>query len=259
MIDNKYKQIWLPQVSSPFNLILDKLGEEGVEYELKNVNPNHLLPSQAFVFSDNVNYFDDKSEPIWVSNDNVVIDGNSRLINRLVNNRNIDIIKINLSHRDSCRVLNKILDIIEYDSKITEEGGGMINDNILSMIENDDNIIKTFNGNKQTLIGYRKNEINETSSVGNFFLLTPIEGYVKYEIIFENLLDTNDIGIDFKSSQNPIDVLCKIWFPNINFDEISTNNNIDANKLKNKVITEKAKKFGFDGIKYGEKLVQGLK
>jgi hypothetical protein len=259
MIDNKYKPIWLPQVSSPFSIILDKLGDEGIGYELMNVNPNQLLPSQPFVFSDDVNYFDDNNDPIWASNDMKVIDGHSRLVNKLQNNKNIDIIKIGLSHKDACRVLNKIQDIIEYDDKLKNETDDTFNNNdISSLIENDDNG-NSFEGNKKTLIGYRKNEINETSGVGNFFMLTPTEGYGKYEIEFENLLDTSELGLVFKSGQNPVDILCKVWYPNINFDELSNKNSVDVNKLKNKAIVAKAKKYGFDGIKYGEKLIQGLK
>ena len=90
-------------------------------------------------------------------------------------------------------------------------------------------------------------------------MLNPIDGYSKYEIDFDNLLDTNALGVTYKDSQDPTDILAKIWFPNINFEKISEQYNMASVNLKNKAIAERAMKMGYDGIKYGDKLIQGLK
>jgi hypothetical protein len=95
--------------------------------------------------------------------------------------------------------------------------------------------------------------------VGNFFVLNPIDGFSKYQIDFDNLLDTNELGVAYKDSQDPVDIVAKMWFPHINFEKISSQYNADSKNLKSKAIAEKAKQLGYDGVKYGDKLIQGLK
>ena len=67
------------------------------------------------------------------------------------------------------------------------------------------------------------------------------------------------MGVEYKESQVPVDVLVKIWFPHVNFEKIAEKHNTTPENIKNKAVSEKAKKMGYDGIKYGEKLLQGLK
>jgi len=67
------------------------------------------------------------------------------------------------------------------------------------------------------------------------------------------------LGVAYKDSQTPTDILAKIWFPNVNFEKISKQYNLSSDNLKNKAIAEKAMKMGFDGIKYGDAIIQGLK
>ena len=54
MIDMRYKPRFLPQVSAPYEIVLQKLEEEGVKYELVEVDPNDLEASQGVTFSDEV-------------------------------------------------------------------------------------------------------------------------------------------------------------------------------------------------------------
>jgi hypothetical protein len=181
-----------------------------------------------------------------------------------------------MEFKDLCRLLNKIQDIYDFskqtdleettaneyindyneiDSDQTENDVKLPLNDFLNKIEEDNNIEV---GEEEVIIGYRKNPINSKSVVGNFFYLKPVAGYIKYEISFSNLLDTNNLGINYKDSQNPIDVLAKNWFPHINFKSLSEKYNTTEEKLKNKTIAEKAKLLGFDGIKYGDSYLQGI-
>ena len=76
---------------------------------------------------------------------------------------------------------------------------------------------------------------------------------------FENLLDTDDFGIHYKEGQIPAEMLAKAWFPHVNFEKLSEEYSVPALSLKNKAIAEKARTLGYDGIKYGDTLIQGLK
>jgi hypothetical protein len=276
MIDMRYKPRFLPQVSAPYTIMLQKLDDDGVDYDIVEIDPNELEPLQGITFSDeveNVNLND--MNPIWMSNNNKVLDGHHRMVRGLLDNKKLKAIRINLNEKDAARVLNKIHDIYEYeqahgmeettnDEVINDENqasAGVSQSEFLASLEEDNMTIQQekSEGNEKTIIAYRKEPIKKNSVVGNFFTLNPIDGFTKYQIDFDNLLDTNELGVTYKDGQQPVDILAKIWFPHINFEKISSQYNTDSNNIKSKAIAEKAMKLGYDGVKYGDKIIQGLK
>jgi len=287
MIDMRYKPSFLPQISMPYDLVLDKLDDDDIKYELIEIDPNDLNPLQGITFSDEISNINlDDSKPIWISDELNVIDGHHRYVLALQNNLKLKAVKIYMNHKDSCRLLNKIQDIYEYEKAqnleefegINEIGAQQNNINteneidsdlsrsdkthtFLSMLEEENSEEESENEikNSKNLVGYRKDPINENSVIGNFFLVKPIQGFDKYEIDFENLLDTNELGLTYKKDHEPVDILAKIWFPNINFEKLGESYDTEPINLKNKAITEKAINMGYDGIKYGDTLIQGLK
>jgi hypothetical protein len=277
MIDMRYKPRFLPQVSAPYDIILEKLDEEGVDYNLVEIDPDELEPSQGITFSDEVDGVKlDDMNPIWVSNNNKILDGHHRWVKAMQGGIPLKAIQIDLNDKDACRLLNKIEDIFEYEQAHNVEevvNNDVINDEnnpdnnytdqkeFLTALEEDNAEIQAEkpSANAQSVIAYRKEPIRENSVVGNFFTLEPLNGFSKYQIEFENLLDTNALGVTYKDSQQPVEIMAKIWFPNVNFDKLAEKYSVDALNLKNKAIAEKAMKMGYDGIKYGDKLIQGLK
>jgi hypothetical protein len=273
MIDMRHKPYHLPQINAPADIVIKKLKEEGVDYDYVRVNPNDLNTSQGFTFSDGVyNAELDDKNPIWLDEDNNVLDGHHRWVKSLSNNDLIVAVRIKMNNKDACRLLNKIQDIFEYDEQLKMEEvvaqdvinasqGYTAESQFLKSLEEDNAGIQAEKPSKndQILIGYRKEPIRQNSVIGNFFTLTPMEGFSKFQIDFENLLDTNDLGIHYKDGQVPAEVLAKVWFPNINFEKLSEEYNTPSINLKNKAIAEKAIRLGYDGIKYGDTLVQGLK
>lgn len=271
MIDMRYKPHFLPQVHAPYDIVMQKLDEEGVGYTNVEIDPNELTPLQGIVFSDDVGGVSvEDNKPIWISSDLQVIDGHHRMVRALLDELPIKAIMINGNYKDSCRILNKIQDIYEYEESqgLEEvESQGAINfyqddeNQFLNNLEEDNISLQneTPTKNEKTVIGYRLKPIKESSTIGNFFTLKPVDGYNKYEIDFENLLDTNSLGVTYKDGQEPVDILAKSWFPHINFEKLSTQHNTDSINLKMKAVSEKAMKMGYDGIKYGNSIIQGLK
>jgi len=276
MIDMRYKPRFLPQVSAPFDIVLQKLDDDGVGYETTEVDPNELQPSQGITFSDEVGHVNvDDMNPIWISNDMKVLDGHHRMVRALLDNIKIKAVKIDLNDKDASRVLNKIQDIYEYEQSSNMEevvgqdvinsdnqiNSGVSDSEFLSSLEEDNLAVQTEtpSANQQSIIAYRKEPIKENSIVGNFFTLKPVKGFDKYQIDFENLLDTASLGVTYKDGQQPVDILAKSWFPHVNFEKLSEQYNSPSINLKNKAIAEKARKMGYDGIKYGDTLIQGLK
>lgn len=275
MIDMRYKPYFLPQVHMPYDIVLQKLRDEDVDYELLQINPNELKAMQGITFSDDVGKVDtSKEKPIWVGDDMSILDGHHRWVRALLDDVEIVVVKIKRNPKDACRLLNKIQDIYEYEQATqveevvsqdqinfdNDQKGGVSDAEFLAVLEeNNAEIRDEKDGNPQKLVAYRKDPINDNSVVGNFFLLTPQNGYDKYQIEFDNLLDTNALGISYKDGQQPVDILSKIWFPNINFEVLAESQETSSINIKNKAIAEKAMKMNYDGIKYGDTLVQGLK
>ena len=276
MIDMRYKPRFLPQVNAPFDIVLKKLDEEGIGYNIVEVDPNDCDPSQGVTFSDEVEKVNvDDMNPIWMAENNKILDGHHRMVRALLDAQKLKAVKLDLNEKDAARVLNKIQDIYEYEqaSNVEEVVGqdaintdnqidsGISDSEFLSSLEEDNLAVQTETPsvNQQSIIGYRKEPIKENSVVGNFFTLKPVEGYDKYQIDFENLLDTGSLGVTYKDGQQPVDILAKSWFPHVNFEKLSEQYNTPSINLKNKAVAEKATKMGYDGIKYGDTLIQGLK
>jgi hypothetical protein len=284
MIDMRYKPRFLPQMSAPFDIVLEKLDEEGVGYELMELNPSEndgINVSQGVVFADEIEKVNtNDNNPIWIADDNdgnmIICDGHHRYFKSFFDNKPLKAVHIKLNDKDASRILNKIQDIYEYEQAhnmeeivnndvINDENGNDIiytdRKEFLTALEEDNTDIQEEKPsvNPQSIIAYRKEPIKENSVVGNFFTLNPIDGFNKYQIDFDNLLDTNALGVTYKDSQQPTDILAKIWFPHINFEKLSEQYNMTSENLKNKAITEKAMKMGYDGILYNNKLLQGLK
>ena len=284
MIDQRFKPKHLPQVNAPYKHVLKALKEEGIKYLIQEVNPKSLKPSQGIVSLDKISEIDEKNmKPYWVSDDNTVLDGHHRHGKALAHEMpKVKIIKIKLSTKDAIRALNKIQDIYEYQTSqqnlepITTEGlsqdtlNNMEDRDFLGFLESqllDDptqeilhsgvEIVDT-KKNKKKLSAYRKNDLSEESEAGNFFAVKPIDGYMKYDIEFDNLLDTNDFGLTYNNEEPPTKKLALIWFPNMDFNALAQKLGGDELKIINRAISEKAKKMGFDGIKYGDIIIQGL-
>lgn len=271
MIDMRYKPRHLPQVNAPFTKVASELDNEEVGYEEVEMKPEDLNPMQGVVLANEVGGFNDEEmDPIWISKDNDVIDGHHRWVRKLMAKEPIQCYKIDLNGRDGARVLNKIQDLYEYEQQqgmeevvlqdvINDENDqetGIESQDFLSMLESD---LQLPEGNAVNLVAYRKEPIKENSAVGNYFVLEPSEGFSKYQIEFDNLLDTEQLGLNCDGDCSPVETVANAWFPHVDFDKFSEESGVPAENLKNKAIAEKANKMGYDGIKYGGTLLQGLK
>ena len=268
------KPKYLPQISAPFEFIVDGLAKENVVYKDVTLMPDEILPSQSISFLDTIEIDKNKEmDHIWLAGEtdeeNTVIDGHHRWVDCLGSNTPIRAIKIQANQKDACRVLNKIQDIYEYQKSVSLEEISTNFQNFndrndkdtndwLGTITEESKEINSEKKNPKTIVGYRDKPINENSVVGNFFSLNKLDRCDKYEIEFENLLDTKDLGVDYKDGQIPTDVLVMLWFPSIDFNGLSEKYNTSVENLKNKAISEYSRKMGYDGIKYGDIMVQGF-
>lgn len=262
MFDIRYKPKSLPQISAPYSHVLKTLESQNINYRPVSVDPNRLIPSQGIVFLDKIgNFTDTDNYPIWISKDLHILDGHHRYAKSLYNNSKIKCILVDLVAQDAARELNKIQDIYNYQSQIDleNETKPIRFKDVLSDFSLDSGNTLTKGMKIDKIIGFRNKEVNENSQIGNFFLLKePNDTYHKYELSFQNVFNTNDLKITFSKDQYPIKILANIWFPNLDFEKLSKKTNIPVNKLIGRAVAEHGKDLGFDGIIYGDIMIQAF-
>jgi len=284
MNSNPVKPDSLPQINSaPFKYMIDGLKKNGVGYKKVKVNGSELKPMQGVIIMDKVSEIDPLNlKPIWLANNNSVLDGHHRLASSITHNVPITGIRVNLCPEEAIEMLKKIQELYKYeknetlDEVIAQDQINAMNEphdinelSFLAALEAEikldddgnkevlhgDNVI---NSKKKTVKAYRKDPIKVDSKSGNYFSLKPVEGYRAYSIQFDNLLDTNDMNIIYHGEKNPVMVLSKYWFPHVDFEKISRRLGTSPEALANRAVAEKARSMNFDGVKYGDIMVQGL-
>ena len=272
-IFRKSKQ--LPNIKIPYTEVVEELSRNGIHHKLISIDPNALKPIHSILVGGINESDEDNDEPIYISDDHSVLDGHYKLANALMKKKPyIKAVKLFLNVDDASNILNNIQNFSEYRGKKeleeveaqdyinseNETDTGSSYDEFLGSLD-DKSMIKDkapynlLEKKGEKIVGYRNSPINEKSNVGNFFLLEPQEGFNKYEIEFDNLLDFSDLKSKY---DNPLEYLANIWFPHIDFNELSVKYGIPSINLINKAIADKAIKMGFDGILYGN-MVQALK
>lgn len=261
-MDYNYKPKYLPQISAPYSILFSELKKEGIGYKVCGVDLSEITPTQGLVFSDKINNIQsDNLKSIFLSKENKIVDGHHRYASAISSDlKKIKSIIIDLPFMEAIRVLNRIQDIYDYEIKLKNDIDENKKKSFLHFLEleNED---KRYRGKTKKIKGYRATPINYDSKIGNFFMLQNPDDKIKYEfeIEFESLLDTDELDINFIKSETPPMTLSKFWFPNINFSKIADEYDVHIDIIINRAIAEKAMKFGYDGIKYGDILLQALK
>lgn len=247
----------LPQIKAPIPKIIEILERDGIEVTPRNSDCNSLIPMQNFVFLDKLSNIDAGIDikPIWVSNDNHILDGHHRYALALSKEEPIDQLVIGLPKNMAVRMLNKAQDYYDY-GRLTNQESDASSDFINNLIANAQNSKAT--PTSKQLKAYRAVPIKENSRIGNFFMVNNENNGNPFDLSFDNLLETDNMGIIFDRGDNPIFRLANIWYPNLDFDKLSAENKISKEKIVSRLVAETAKKHGYDGIKYGDKLIQGF-
>jgi hypothetical protein len=109
--------------------------------------------------------------------------------------------------------------------------------------------------NKKALLLYKNRPIDQKAKTGDFLNQTKEKGLKhEYNVDFDNLYEIDDNEIN--KYKTPIDCILEKWFNGMNLKEESVKNLMTQEVYAYRIINEKAKKLGYDGIKYGSKLVQ---
>lgn len=281
-------EIWLPQVKQEnINEILQELEDIGIIVKSVLIGPSYLKPLQKKVSKpiidelNNVVDNDGYLPKIWVDANNNILDGHHRsyVYQSRPDIDKVECYKIFLNSKDACRILNRIQDKILFKKEynITEP-------NTYNTFDPLQREIKNINRPKAQYFGKEaEQEIQEeknltfddvTNKTCTLFSVRPFDkgnksgfimsftkdkGYDKeYEILFDKLLNVPKEEMDL---YEPF-YLAGMYMldPNFEKDPVKIKKMAsDVNKVYAEFIKDRlngfAKRAGYDGINFGDKLM----
>lgn len=287
---NNVSEIWLPQVKEEnIDEILQEMKDGGIIVKSVMIEPSYLKPLQKKVMKSKIDSIngaidnDDYLPKTWVDANNNILDGHHRVY-AYQSRPDIDKVecyKIFLNSKDACRILNKIQDRIEFKKEYnitnssTFSNVNPIEKEIKSVDVVDDakylgkdkeQDVKSLQDKltfddvtNKTCTLYSVRPFDKGNTSGFIMSFTKDKGYDKeYEILFDKVLHVPAEEMDL---HDPFYLAgMYILDPNFEKDPImikkmaSDVNQVYAHFIKNR-LNGFAKRAGYDGINFGDKLM----
>ena len=286
---NTAQPIWLPQVKDDnVDEILQELKDSGIIVKKVMVEPSYLKPLQKKVMKskiDDINRVIDNDEYLpksWVDANNNILDGHHRVY-AYQSRPDIDRVecyKVFLNSQDACRLLNKIQDRIEFKREF-----GITSPSTFNILDPIEKVMSSVSRPQAKYLGADKEQEQEevsdkltfddvTNKVVTLYSVRPFDkgntsgfimsftkdkGYDKeYEILFDKLLN---VPVEQMDLYDPF-YLAAMYILDPSFEKDSGKIKkmaSDVNKVHAEFIKDRlngfAKRAGYDGINFGDKLM----
>ena len=287
---NNVSEIWLPQVKEEnVNEILQEMKDGGIIVKSVMIEPSYLKPLQKKVMKpkiDEINNVIDNDGYLpkaWVDANNNILDGHHRVYayQSRPDIDKVECFKIFLNSKDACRILNKIQDRIEFKKEYGITNSSTFNN--INPIEKEIKSVELVDDAKYlgkdkeqetkslqdkltfddvtnkacTLYSVRPFDKGNTS--GFIMSFTKDKGYDKeYEILFDKVLH---VPAEEMELHDPF-YLAAMYILDPKFEKDPTMikkmasdvNQVYAHFIKNR-LNGFAKRGGYDGINFGDKLM----
>jgi hypothetical protein len=287
---NNVSEIWLPQVKEEnIDEILQEMKDGGIIVKSVMIEPSYLKPLQKKVMKSKIDEInsvidnDDYLPKTWVDANNNILDGHHRVY-AYQSRPDIDKVecyKIFLNSKDACRILNKIQDRIEFKKEYNITNSSTFSN--VNPIEKEIKSVDVVNDAKylgkdkeqevkslqdkltfddvtnKTCTLYSVRPFDKGNTSGFIMSFTKDKGYDKeYEILFDKVLHVPAEEMDL---HDPF-YLAGMYILDPNFEKdpamikkmASDVNQVYAHFIKNR-LNGFAKRAGYDGINFGDKLM----
>jgi hypothetical protein len=286
---NTAQPIWLPQVKDDnVDEILQELKDSGIIVKKVMVEPSYLKPLQKKVMKskiDDINRVIDNDEYLpksWVDANNNILDGHHRVY-AYQSRPDIDRVecyKVFLNSQDACRLLNKIQDRIEFKKEF-----GITSPSTFNILDPIEKVMSSMSRPQAKYLGADKEQqqqevsdrltfddvtnkavtlysvrpFDKGNTSGFIMSFTKDKGYDKeYEILFDKLLN---VPVEQMDLHEPF-YLAAMYILDPSFEKDSGKIKkmaSDVNKVHAEFIKDRlngfAKRAGYDGINFGDKLM----
>lgn len=285
---NSVSETWLPQIEdSNINEILQELKDNGIIVKSVLIEPNYLKPLQKRVSKskiDELNQMVDNDEylpKVWVDANNNILDGHHRayIYQSRPDISKVECFKVFLNSNDACRILNRTQDKIDFrkEYNITEPNTYSTFDPLQREIKNINQPKAQYFGKEgeqeiqeerdltfddvtnKTCTLYSVRPFDKGNKSGFIMSFTKDKGYDKeYEILFDKLLNVPKEEMEL---YDPF-YLSAMYILDPEFEKdpsIIKKMASDVNKVYAEFIKDRlngfAKRAGYDGINFGDKLM----
>ncbi len=285
---NSVSETWLPQIEDGnINEILQELKDNGIIVKSVLIEPNYLKPLQKRVSKskiDDLNQMVDNDEylpKVWVDANNNILDGHHRayVYQSRPDISKVECFKVFLNSNDACRILNRAQDKIDFrrEYNITEPNTYSTFDPIQREIKNINQPKAQYFGKdseqetqkekdltfddvtNKTCTLYSVRPFDKGNKSGFIMSFTKDKGYDKeYEILFDKVLNVPKEEMDL---YEPF-YLSGMYILDPNFEKdpsMIKKMASDVNKVYAEFIKDRlngfAKREGYDGINFGDKLM----
>jgi len=281
-------EVWLPQIEEDnINEILQELKDNGIIVKSVLIEPTYLKPLQKKVSKfkiDEINQKVDSDEylpKVWVDANNNILDGHHRayVYQSRPDISKVECFKIFLNSNDACRILNRTQDKIDFkrEYNITEPNTYSTFDPLQREIKNINQPKAEYFGKdaeqeiqeeknltfddvtNKTCTLYSVRPFDKGNTSGFIMSFTKDKGYDKeYEILFDKILYVPKEEMEL---YEPF-YLAGMYMLDPNFEKDPTMikkmasdvNQVYAHFIKNR-LNGFAKRAGYDGINFGDKLM----
>ena len=283
---NNVSEVWLPQIKEEnVSEILQELKDNGIIVKKVLVEPSYLKPLQKKVSKqkiDEVNQVIDNDGYLpktWVDANNNILDGHHRayVYQSRPDIAKVECFKIFLNSNDACRILNKIQDRIDFKTEygISEPNSYNIQDPVQREMSNLDAPRAKYLGREteheikedltfddvtnKVLTLYSVRTFDKGNTSGFIMSFTKDKGYDKeYEILFDKILHVPQEEMEL---YEPF-YLAGMYMLDPSFEKDTAmikKMASDVNKVYAEFIKDRlngfAKRAGYDGINFGDKLM----
>jgi hypothetical protein len=285
---NSVSETWLPQIEDGnINEILQELKDNGIIVKSVLIEPNYLKPLQKRVSKskiDDLNQMVDNDEylpKVWVDANNNILDGHHRayVYQSRPDISKVECFKVFLNSNDACRILNRAQDKIDFrrEYNITEPNTYSTFDPIQREIKNINQPKAQYFGKdseqetqeekdltfddvtNKTCTLYSVRPFDKGNKSGFIMSFIKDKGYDKeYEILFDKVLNVPKEEMDL---YEPF-YLSGMYILDPNFEKdpsMIKKMASDVNKVYAEFIKDRlngfAKREGYDGINFGDKLM----
>ena len=283
---NNVSEVWLPQIKEEnVSEILQELKDNGIIVKKVLVEPSYLKPLQKKVSKqkiDEVNQVIDNDGYLpktWVDANNNILDGHHRayVYQSRPDIAKVECFKIFLNSNDACRILNKIQDRIDFKTEygINEPNSYNIQDPVQREMSNLDAPRAKYLGREteheikedltfddvtnKVLTLYSVRTFDKGNTSGFIMSFTKDKGYDKeYEILFDKILHVPQEEMEL---YEPF-YLAGMYMLDPSFEKDTAmikKMASDVNKVYAEFIKDRlngfAKRAGYDGINFGDKLM----
>lgn len=295
-VEKRLKPKWMAQVEAPQEYVIEFLNREGIDHKVVTMDPKLCKHTQANVDPMKAKGIQEAMDqnkplgPIYLSADDEILDGHHRAFAAIRHPEveSISCVKIYQGLQDAMRLLNKAQDIYSFEKEnnmpgfagkygntidesnkdevtvetpkpeVSSDTDVQIPSDVVAKTQPESNQLVPFESavqNPQEMTLYAAKSLNTKARTGDFLLTEKKPSMrLQMKVQFDNLLVIKPEALEGISF--PTEAVLLEWLPGQDYAAEAKSQGLTQEVYMSREVNRLALQKGFDGINYGDKLVQ---